>query len=115
LEFQFVVEAEVAIGRHAHEVNLVQAESHKLLVVIVRPLQRVVVVGTVLNEATREDGRGKSYEQEQNHGQELADQHADVLLLILLRVLSILTLLRRPHVSTPRLLAEEHKVEEVLW
>ena len=120
LHLQPLVVAEITHGRHGNVVNLAESVTHKLLLVVVSALQAVIVVGTILNEATREHAREKGHEEEKQHGKHLPEKNAQVLVISIalppiLPLLLSLVLLWPLHVSsTSGLVPEEHKVEEVL-
>ena len=53
LQFEVLVVSEVSHGAHRDEVDLLEAIGNELLFVIVRALQRVVIRGSILDEAAR--------------------------------------------------------------
>ena len=71
LQFQFLIEAEVAHRTHRHVVYLVQSVRHELLFVVISSLERVIIGGAVLDEAAGENTRDESHKEEKEQGQEL--------------------------------------------
>ena len=72
-------------------------------------------MGTVLDEATRENRGKKSHKEEKQHRQELADHDTKVLRLIIALTLLAVPSLCLAMISAWRRLPSEHELKEVFW
>ena len=96
-------------------VDLTQSIGNHLLIIVVRALKRVVILGTVGDEASRHHTWCQCDEEEKKHGHELSENYADIFLLITTALLlSSILWLWLTSITLLWLMPKEHEVEEIL-